>query len=382
MHGRVPSRHVFAFPACLAFLAIVLAAIQGGFMMFVRSAVVVVAMAWSVVWSVAARAAEPTSYTFEQLAEGVYFARPNMPGAMNCNVMVVVADEDVLLMDAGTERDSAAKLLADVRTLTDKPVRYVVNSHFHFDHAGANEGFGPGVQIIGSAYTARRLSGNPYEGRTFQRFFGTTEGFLGSQPQALATLEADLVEEADAAKRLELQSRIAAIEGQMVVLETTRPRAPTIVVKDKYVIPRSAGEIQVLYLGRGHTGGDLVVYLPKQRIVATGDFMQNGLAYMGDAYLEDWPKSLEALKRLEFDLVVGGHGPLFRGTAKITAYQGYLRDFATQAAALKRQGVNAEDAARRMDLSAYQREFPQAAMGAPLPGVIRYYELLDGRDVP
>jgi hypothetical protein len=73
---------------------------------------------------------------------------------------------------------------------------------------------------------------------------------------------------------------------------------------------------------------------------------------------------------------------LFRGTAKITAYQGYLRDFATQAAALKRQGVNAEDAAGRVDLSAYQREFPQAAMGAPLPGVIRYYELLDDRDVP
>lgn len=351
--------------------------------MLVRSAVVALAIAWSIVSSVAAWAAEPTFYRFEKIAEGVYFGQPNMPGTMNCNVMVVVGDKDVLLMDGGTERESAKKLLADVRTLTDKPVRYVVNSHFHFDHAGANEGFGPDVQIIGSEYTARRLSGNPYDGRTFQRFFGTGDkGIIGSQPQTLATLKADIGQETDETKKADMQVRIAAIEGQMAVLKTSKPRAPSIVVKDKYVIPRTAGEIQVLYLGRGHTGGDLMVYLPKEGIVATGDFMQNGLAYMGDSYLEEWPETLEALKQLKFELVVGGHGPIFRGTTKITAYQGYLRDFATQAAALKKQGVSAEDAAKRMDLSAYKDEYPQAATGAPLPGVIRYYEMLDGKDVP
>ena len=82
------------------------------------------------------------------------------------------------------------------------------------------------------------------------------------------------------------------------------------------------------------------------------------------------------------DLVIGGHGPSFHGTTKIVAYQGYLREFAKQAAAMKKQGVSADDASKRMDLSAFKGEFPQAATGAPLPGVIRYYEILDGKDTP
>jgi len=350
--------------------------------MFLRRTAVALAVAWSVA-APGAFAAEATSYRFEKIAEGVYFGQPNMPGTMNCNVMVVIGDKDVLLMDGGTERETAKKLVADVKTLTDKPVRYVVNSHFHFDHAGANEGFGPDVQIIGSEYTARRLSGNPYDGRTFQRFYGTGDkGITGTQVTGLATQKADLAKETDAAKKADMQARIAATETQMAVLKTAKARKPDIVVKDKHVIARTAGEVQVLYLGRGHTGGDLMVYLPKEGIVATGDFMQNGLAYMGDSYLEDWPKTIEAVKQLKFDRVVGGHGPNFHGTAKMTAYQGYLRDFATQAAAFKKKGVSAEDASKQMDLSKYKGDFPQAATGAPLPGVIRYYEILDGNDVP
>ncbi len=343
--------------------------------MFARSAAIAVMAAWSVS---SAFAAEPTSYQFEKVADGVYFGKPNMPGRMDCNVMVVVGDKDVLLMDGGTEKDSAQKLLADVKTLTDKPVRYVVNSHFHFDHAGGNEGFGADVKIITSEYSAKRLSGNPYAGITFQRFFGAS----GTQPQALATMKADLAKETDAAKKADMQARIKGIEEQMAVLKTAKARTGDIVVKDKYIIPRAAGEIQVLYMGRAHTGGDLTVYLPKEGIVATGDYMQNGLAYMGDSYLEEWPKTLEALKGLKFDLVIGGHGPSFHGTTKIVAYQGYLREFAKQAAAMKKQGVSADDASKRMDLSAFKGEFPQAATGAPLPGVIRYYEILDGKDTP
>jgi len=350
--------------------------------MFVRSAAVALTMAWSVV-SAGSWAAEATSYKFDKLAEGVYFGQPTAPATMDSNILVVVGDKDVLLMDGGTEAASAKKILADVKTLTDKPVRYVVNSHFHFDHAGSNEAFGPDVQIIGSEYTARRLSGNPYDGHTFQFFYGTGEkGVMGSQLKVVADLKAALTKESDVAKKADMQARLAVMEEQIALLKTTKARPPTIVVKDKYVVPRAGGEIQVLYLGRGHTGGDLMVYLPEEGIVATGDFMQNGLAYMGDSYLDEWPKTLEALKQLKFDIVAGGHGPSFRGMAKITAYQGYLRDFAAQAAALKKQGVSAEEAAKRMDLSAHKDQFPRAVRGAPLEGVIRYYEILDGKDTP
>ena len=323
-------------------------------------------------------AAEPTAFKFEKLAEGVYFGTPNLPGTNNDNVLVVVGDNDVLMVDGGAETATAKKLQADVATLTSRPIKRLVNTHFHFDHAGGNEAYAPDVQIITSAYTAERLKGNPYAGHTFQNFFGPS----GAQTKALADLKTNVAAEADPSKKADMERRVRNMEEQMAALKTAKSRTANIVVKDKLVIPRAAGEIQVIALGRGHTGGDLMVYLPKERIVATGDYMQSGLGYMGDSYPEDWANNLEKIKALDVDIIVGGHGPYIKDKAKVDAYQGFLRDFAKQAATLKKQGVSAEDAAKRIDLSAYKADYPAAASGAPLPGVVRYYELLDGKDLP
>src|SRR6185369_2261379 len=139
-------------------------------------------------------AAEPTAFKFEKLAEGVYFGMPNLPGTNNDNVLVVVGDNDVLMVDGGAETATAKKLQADVATLTNKPIKRLVNTHFHFDHAGGNEAYAPDVQIITSAYTAERLKGNPYAGHTFQNFFGPS----GAQTKTLADLEANVGKETDA----------------------------------------------------------------------------------------------------------------------------------------------------------------------------------------
>lgn len=343
----------------------------------------ILAVTCSLVFSAAARAAEPSFYKFQKLAEGVYAGTPKagtpqQNGAINCNVMVVVGDKDVLLVDGATEPESVKRLLADVKTLTDKPVRYVVNTHFHFDHSAGNDAFGPEVKIISSGYTAQRLSVDPHDGRTFQRYFGTG----GVQHQLASTRKANLAKETDPAKIVAIQAQIDAIEGQIAATKTTVARKPEVIVKDKLVIPRSAGEIQVLHTGRGHTGGDVVVYLPREGIVATGDLVHEYLSYMGDAYLEEWPKAIEMVKQLKFKQVVGGHGTVLPGTAKMTAFTGYLRDFAAQAATLKKQGVSAEEAPKQMNLSAYAGAYPQAANPPSVVGVIRYYELLDGKDVP
>src|SRR6266478_6428401 len=74
------------------------------------------------------------------------------------------------------------------------------------------------------------------------------------------------------------------------------------------VLHRGAREIDLLFLGRGHTGGDTVVYLPKEKIVATGDLMESRLAYMGDAFFDEWVTTLDALKKLDFNVDLPGHG--------------------------------------------------------------------------
>ena len=130
---------------------------------------------------------------------------------------------------------------------------------------------------------------------------------------------------------------------------------------DTMTLYRGGREIRLLFLGRGHTGGDVVVYLPKERVVATGDLLTAGPSYLGDAFLTDWIATLDRLRALDFDTVLPGHGEAFQGKAKIDHFQSYLEDFWQQAKALHDAGVSAEEAARRIDLRSHAADYPDAA---------------------
>src|SRR5439155_1645869 len=145
-------------------------------------------------------------------------------------------------------------------------------------------------------------------------------------------------------------------------LQEITPTAPNVTYKDKKVIDLGGREVQLLFLGRGHTNGDTVVYLPSEKIVCTGDLMELGPAYMGDGQFDEWIASLESLKKMDFEIVLPGHGtPCKDGKQRITAFQGYLRDAVKQTDQFRKQGLTAEQAAQKIDLSAYKEMFPATA---------------------
>jgi glyoxylase-like metal-dependent hydrolase (beta-lactamase superfamily II) len=153
---------------------------------------------------------------------------------------------------------------------------------------------------------------------------------------------------------------------------------------------RGGREIEILFLGRGHTGGDVVVFLPKERIVFTGDLLLQGPSYMGDAFLDEWSETLDRVKALDFDLIVPGHGEPWSDRAHIDAVQAYMRDTWNQVVALRAKGIPALEAALRIDLTAHQSTMgpfasPLLPSGILAPGiepnsVLRIYELLDERE--
>jgi len=97
---------------------------------------------------------------------------------------------------------------------------------------------------------------------------------------------------------------------------------------------------------------------------------------MGDSCPEDWIATLERLKALDFDTVMPGHGVVFKGKNKITAFQQYLRDVITQVNAFRKQGISAEDAAARVDVTKHSSEFPQIrGVGIDVAAVRRLYRL-------
>ena len=124
----------------------------------------------------------------------------------------------------------------------------------------------------------------------------------------------------------------------------------------------------------------MVVYLPKERLVATGDLLTAGPAYLGDGYFTEWLATLDALKALDFETVLPGHGDAFKGKAKIDHFQAYLRDFWTQAQELHKARVAAEDAAKRIDMRTHAVNYPTITQpGVNVHGVLRAYEFLDGK---
>ena len=311
------------------------------------------------------------TYQFEKIAEGVY----NASGGLGSNIPVIVNERDVLLVDDGTTPAAARALVQDLKAITDKPVRYVVNTHFHYDHTDGNSVFAPEVEIVAHEFVRTAiLTFNVLDREPYRTSQGTRV------PALIESLKKQIADEKDASRKTALSQQLAAAQTTWEQLQEVRPTPPNVTFSSKLVLHRGPREIQLLFLGRGHTGGDTVVYLPKERIVCTGDLMESQLAYMGDAYFDEWIATLDALKKLEFDTVLPGHGAPFHNKSLITAFQSYLTDVTRQVTELHKQGVSPEDAAQRVDLTSHQKDFPQIrGPGADLRGVRRIYQWMDER---
>jgi glyoxylase-like metal-dependent hydrolase (beta-lactamase superfamily II) len=315
-----------------------------------------------------------SAFTITKIADGVYQAIATANMIAGCNAAIIVNDSDVLVVDSHMTPAAAWALREELKTITDKPIRYVVNTHWHFDHAHGNQIYGAGVEIIGTEFTRAQLaSGASMKGRTYTSFTGAVPGQLEQVKKRLAS--------ATAAERPALESQLAALERHTAALASVKPVPPTITVDDTMVIHRGGREIRLLHLGRGHTGGDLVVFLPRERVVVTGDLMTNGTAYPGDSYPMDWIATLDRVKALQFDVVIPGHGEAFRDKAKIEHFQAYLKDFWSQAQRYYTMKVPAEQAAMQIDLRSHAKNFPAiTAVGANVNGVLRMYDLLSGAE--
>src|SRR5207244_11240532 len=176
-------------------------------------------------------------------------------------------------------------------------------------------------------------------------------------PARVDALKQRIAQETDPQQKAALERQVANSLAYLEQVKEIKVTPPNLTFNQTMTIVKGGREMRLLYLGRGHTDTDVVVYLPKERIVCTGDLMESVVSYMGDSFPEDWIGTLDRLKALDFDTVMPGHGVVFHGKGKIEAFQKYLRDVITQASAMKKQGVSAEDAAQKIDVTRYKDEF-------------------------
>ncbi len=291
----------------------------------------------------AAAVIETDTHRFEEVASGVYFILGTGTIFVQSNAMLVLSDEDALVVDSHVTPAAARALLSSIAEVTDKPVTHLINTHYHFDHAHGNQVFPEDVAIVGHEFTREMLMSDVLQQGTYLNFSGAIPDQIAAMKEEAGALEDGEAKEA-------LMDQIAVQEAHYVALAETEPTPPNVTLTNRMTIHRTwEGQhrpIELLHLGRGHTGGDVVVLLPNERVVFTGDLvLPGGSAYIGDGYVNEWLDTLDRFQELEFDLVLPGHGPTF---SDVSTQLGLLRDmlssFWNQAVAARDQGLSAEEA--------------------------------------
>lgn len=259
-------------------------------------------------------------FDLQKVADGVYAALATPRTPINCNAAVVVYDEGVLVVDTHSRPSSARALISKIAAVTDKPVRYAVNTHFHWDHAQGNHAypvaFPKQVAIVASEATRENLRSMGMD---------RVKDQIANAPRDIADLNKRLAAETDPAVRATLRDELQQQEEYLAEMKSLELVLPDLTFDKSMIVHRKDMDIVLLFLGRGHTSGDVVAYLPKQRVVATGDLLHGWMPYMGDSYPPEWVATLDALDKLDFDHIIGGHGTV-KPKSHLRVFRNYIAD--------------------------------------------------------
>jgi glyoxylase-like metal-dependent hydrolase (beta-lactamase superfamily II) len=257
-------------------------------------------------------------FDIKPVADGVHVAVAAPAYKVNSNTAIIESDDGVIVVDTHSKPSAARVIVERLRALTAKPVRYVVNTHFHWDHWHGNEVYPeayPGAEIVTNQITREAM---------VKRGLKRIQDHVRQVPGEIARLEAALATTPPGARpRLEADLRLAkAYLGEVRAL---RPALPTMVFENTMTLYRRDREIHLLHLGRAHTEGDVFVYLPRERVVITGDALIGWTPYMGDGYPEDWVTTIDRLAQLDFTRIIMGHGEV-AGRDWLLTFRSYVAE--------------------------------------------------------
>ena len=142
---------------------------------------------------------------------------------------------------------------------------------------------------------------------------------------------------------------------------------PDLTFDKSMILHRPDRDIFLLFLGRGHTSGDVVAYLPKQRVVATGDLLHGWMPFMGDSYPPEWVATLDALDKLEFDHIIGGHGSV-KPKSHLRFFRNYLADLIEAVRGARGRGETLDQA--KASVAAALKPKYDAGMGGRFAGSV------------
>lgn len=255
----------------------------------------------------------PTETTVTELAPGVYFRKAQWkPEFIGCNQGWIVFDDFVLVIEASFP-NQAEELIREIRKTTDKPIKYVFDTHWHGDHADGN----PVFIAAGASAIASESSREQFLNKGIAAF----EKAKQEKPQEYGQFKYGI---------------------------------PAVYFPKKMVLEDSSQRVELIHIGHGHTPGDAVAWLPKHGILFTGDSCVNGaFNYTGESNTASWIAVLTEMAKMPIKTVCPGHGE--RSDAKLVATQ--RRYFVELRHAIQEAitaGKSLDDIKKSIDLPWYQ----------------------------
>ncbi len=247
--------------------------------------------------ALAAAAGQPAAAEgLAKIADGVYSyvdtKQASPQNGFGANAGIVVGKNGVLVVDTLVSAKMAKQFIKDIRAVTDKPIRYVVNTHAHLDHAFGNSEFRAlGALIVGHADCKRDMAA---KGEAVLKNIG-----------AYGLTDKDM-------------------EGTSIAL-------PELTFTDRMEIDLGDATVELVYPGPSHSPGSIVAYVPAVKVLFAGDVLFTGYhPFMGEGDLKGWLKALDRIDAMDAARIIPGHGPV-SGKKDIADMKDYMRAFDTRA---------------------------------------------------
>jgi cyclase len=312
--------------------------------------------------------------TRTQIAPGIFQFTTDDDGYVEqLNSVAIVTDRDVLVFDTNTRPSTARAILAEIRLITPKPVRFIANSHWHPDHWSGNQVYldaFPDLEIIATEQT-----------RTFM--MNVSPGWAATMPRMLARVAKQVDDEVASgktaegvalspARRSKDQADLLKVRDLVEEQRTAVRTFPSLTYTDRLYLHHGGRDFQFISV-TGDAAGTTVLYLPKEKVLMTGDVVSYPLPYFTPP-LSQHAKSIRELERLDTDVIIPGHGPAFRDKQYLTLEADLFEEIGRQVTAALRRGLFlVDDVVAAVDVDRFRARFTHgdARLNEDFPGFIK-----------
>ena len=313
---------------------------------------------WALVVTSRALASQSPAFHVEKVASDVYAIVRHEPIAYvnNANSLVVVGDDGVLVVDAQFTRTATNETIGAIRGITRKPVRYVINTHWHDDHVAGNQVYRdsfPGVVFVSQANTRVDLATLGAANR---------KGTLEAGPQVVARyrrlVDAGLGGDSTPIvprERAALESTIRVGEQYLAEAPQFRETLATLTFNSELAVYLGGRQVLVRYLGPANTRGDAVVFVPDARVVATGDLLVYPVPFAFGSSPDSWRAALDSIAAFQPAAMLPGHGPVMRDLAYLRTVRAMLAAVVDQTRSAARAGQTLPQARAAVTLPDFRR---------------------------